>query len=78
MLITSGANVNHKNKKGETPLMIAVRKGQVEIVETLLINNADLSVKDEEGRTAFDYAIIFPNYKIREILKKRNKDIEII
>jgi ankyrin repeat protein len=40
-LISGGADINVKNKEGNTPLMMATQTGQVEIVKTLLDNGAD-------------------------------------
>ncbi len=56
--IKNSANVNAKNKNGETPLMIAVDMGFLargvdsEIIEALLNAGADVNAKDKNGRTA--------------------------
>ena len=41
---------------GQTALMIAVTQGEDRIVEILLANNADMTVRDSKGRTAMDLA----------------------
>jgi ankyrin repeat protein len=43
--------------KGKTALMIAARKGWFEIVGLLLQYNANTTKKDNEGKTALEYAI---------------------
>eukprot|EP00003_Mantamonas_plastica_P019167 TRINITY_DN3136_c0_g1_i1.p1 TRINITY_DN3136_c0_g1~~TRINITY_DN3136_c0_g1_i1.p1 ORF type:complete len:386 (+),score=140.10 TRINITY_DN3136_c0_g1_i1:785-1942(+) len=56
-LISSGANVNAVNAKGETPLMLSMRgskKFQVPMAKYLLDNGADPTLMDVEGKTALD------------------------
>jgi ankyrin repeat protein len=66
-LIAKGADVNHKSKDAETPLIQAVRWGYddekkqlkpdaVEIVRTLLAHQADDSSKDGDNLTALQIA----------------------
>lgn len=42
---------------GITPLMLASRAGYHELVEMLLTENADISLKDSKNKTALDYAL---------------------
>ena len=42
---------------GQTALMIAVSFGEDRVVEILLANNADMTVRDNKGQTAMDYAV---------------------
>lgn len=50
-------NLNEKDKKGRTTLIMAAQKGQKEIVEHLLKNGADFNVEDDkEGWTALMWA----------------------
>ena len=51
-LLTRGADVNAKNKKGETALMGAAWYGHTTIVEALLKAGADTDVKAKNGGTA--------------------------
>ncbi len=48
-------NLNIRNSKGQTPLMIAVQNGHDSIVDSLGTTNIDIWAKDFKGRTAFDY-----------------------
>lgn len=50
-----GANVN-EGTNGVTPLMLASRYNQVEIIKMLLHNGADPKQKDENGNDARKYA----------------------
>lgn len=55
-LLSKGLDVNDRAKKGETALMMAVRRGNVDKVRFLLSKGADPSLKNDEGLTAFDLA----------------------
>lgn len=50
--IDAGANVNARNRLGDTPLLIAVRNGRVNILKALLDKGADVNEQDERGQTA--------------------------
>jgi len=54
-LLEYGASVNEKSN-GLTPVMIAARYNQVEILKLLIGKGADLKAKDEKGITALKYA----------------------
>jgi uncharacterized protein len=51
-LIDKGVDLNVRNKKGKTPLILAAWNGYIEISKLLIENNADLNVQDENGVTA--------------------------
>ena len=57
-LLDAGADVNVKDIRGMTPLMLAVSSDRQnpEIVRMLLARGADASLKDEFGQTALDWA----------------------
>ena len=56
-LLESGANVNHVNYKGETPLHVALRLSVPEhVISKLLSNGGDVDKKNSGGQTAFDLA----------------------
>jgi hypothetical protein len=63
-LIELGANINAIDKKGETLLMDMSRRGNLDVVDFLLRNNADQLLKDERGNIALDFAKKFQNNKI--------------
>lgn len=54
-LIAKGADVNAA-MSGQTVLMQAADRGDMEIVKLLVENKADLFLKDNKGRTAYDFA----------------------
>ena len=39
-----GANINHENNKGQTPLLIALTNGHQEVVECLIENGANVNL----------------------------------
>lgn len=51
-LIRAGADVNAKSDFGWTPLMAAVREGNVDVVRILIEAGANVNAKGNDGRTA--------------------------
>lgn len=70
-LIAAGADVNAVTLKGETPLMMAASNGKADVVELLLRLGADKQKKDQNGKTALDYA---RSAEISDWKKNTNKD----
>ncbi|KAJ5776677.1 uncharacterized protein N7511_001688 [Penicillium nucicola] len=54
------ALINAKSTDGRTPLHVACRSGRLETVALLLAQGADVSIQDEQGRTAMDICSEFP------------------
>ena len=48
-LLEAGCEVDIRDKRGATPLMLACLFGNVEMVKLLLENRADLEARDKEG-----------------------------
>lgn len=55
--IEKGKSVNFKDAYGDTPLLYAVKKNQVEIAEMLLKAGANINIKDSSGKTAIQIAV---------------------
>ena len=55
-MIKNGADINKKNKEGNTPLMIAAASYNYAIVGVLVNMGADYNIKNKEGKTAIDIA----------------------
>ena len=51
LLIDKGADVNHKNTDGATPLHAAAFFGQFDLVELLLENKADINSRNGQDQT---------------------------
>lgn len=56
LLLASGADLEQPDKHGTTPLMYACRGGEKAMVQFLLSQGARPGAKDEEGKTASDFA----------------------
>ncbi|WCJ60976.1 ankyrin repeat domain-containing protein [Fontisphaera persica] len=61
-LLAAGADINLASKDGETPLMMAVSRGDdsVGLVKYLIDKGADINRKDNSGRTVIDLANALP------------------
>ena len=58
-LIEGGASINKKNRRGETPLMLAALKGQIDFIKnTLFPMKVDADAQDNNGDTALHFAIL--------------------
>lgn len=66
-LIKNVKDINGNSLMG-TPLMAAVVKGNLEIVEQLLENKANPNLTDANGTTALIYAVQFKNSPIVKLL----------
>mmetsp|Transcript_36791 Transcript_36791/g.81832 ORF Transcript_36791/g.81832 Transcript_36791/m.81832 type:complete len:516 (-) Transcript_36791:2973-4520(-) len=60
--------VNHKNKKGVSPLMVAVKAGHLEAMQYMLSFGAELRSQDIYGNTCVHYAALGGHTKVLEIL----------
>jgi ankyrin repeat protein len=70
LLIKAKGDVNQCEKEGEdSPLMIASGKGLVEVVELLLSNGADVHLKDINGLSALDRAILCKHHAVEAVLR---------
>ena len=51
-LLECGADPNHKDREGMTPLLVAAYEGLEGVCELLLENDADIDHTDNSGRSA--------------------------
>jgi serine/threonine-protein phosphatase 6 regulatory ankyrin repeat subunit B len=70
-LIEGGIGLNIGDKLGNTPLMIACKKGIFWMVEYLITNNADISIKNKDGKTALMIASMNGHEAIVKLLKNK-------
>jgi len=56
LLVTKGADVNARDKRGKTPLFGAAALGRKEIAGLLFAKGADLNAKDKVGETPLGWA----------------------
>ena len=57
-LIEQGADINHQNNKGMTPLHIAALYGYVDIVMLLVKNNANTNIECNKKLIPLNYALM--------------------
>lgn len=57
LLIDSGARVNDRNNRGQTPLMMAAARRLIDSVRILIENGAEISDRDPNGHTALMMAM---------------------
>lgn len=71
-LLEQGADVNHKDDTGVTPLMNAAVANKTTVVQKLLDGGADVNLKDHQGWTATMYAAARGNFEpLKLILEKK-------
>jgi ankyrin repeat protein len=74
LIIDSGVEINHPNDRGQTPLMVACQRGNLEIVDLLIAAGAQMQVSQEpvvslaEVTYAFDLDEIFAANEISDSL----------
>merc|ERR1711964_382604 len=54
-----GADVNHRNHKKQTALMVATIQGHADVVSALIENEADLAPQDEMQKNALTHAMSY-------------------
>jgi len=77
--LDGGADINHQDSLGVTPLIMAInQKLDKEIVTMLLDRGANPNIQDNSGQTALMHAIIWKSpIKIVKILLKKGSDATI-
>ena len=58
-LLEAGSDVNAKNQKGATPLLVGLSRGTIACVPTLLAHGADVNARDKQGRTALMFLAMY-------------------
>ncbi len=70
-------NVNEKDSQGRTALHIAAIKGNIQMIERLLLYGAEIDTRDNEGKTPLIQAIDNIQYSAAGLLVKSHADIFI-
>ncbi|MCX6774384.1 MAG: ankyrin repeat domain-containing protein [Candidatus Micrarchaeota archaeon] len=70
-MLMKGANINARDKDGNTPLIVAVKEHNVAMCEFLIENGADAFAKNNDGEDALTIASRFSPRKIASLLTER-------
>lgn len=71
-LLISGAEVNFR-QNGDIPLFLAIATGYADMVLLLLSHGANLRVKNKEGQTPIEFALLHEQMRIAEIIRYASK-----
>lgn len=76
-ILKSGIDINkkYKDRNDETALIVASKKGNLEIVKCLIENRADVNAEDNDGWTALMYALNIGRIDIAEYLIEKGAKI---
>ena len=77
-LIRHGASPNAQDQWGNTPLHVAVRRGDLNAVSSLLRKGADLNIINHEGKTALHLAIEKFHTQADKVEEMKQSDIKIV
>ncbi len=69
--------VSRKDDGGDTPLHLAVFRGNRDLVELLLANHADVNAKDKRGLTPLNWASNLDEKDVAELLLAGNAEYNI-
>jgi len=70
-LVANGASINALSPSDTTPLMMAVSSGNEMLIKFLLDKGADLALRNHEGYSAIDVAVLFNREDIAKGLMSR-------
>lgn len=72
-----GANIEHRNKHGDTSLMIAAKRGHLVVVQVLLKNGCNINAyNDKNMESALTYACLYKgNVKMVQLLLESGADM---
>lgn len=77
LLLSRGADIEHRDKKGFTPLILASTAGHLEIVEVLVDHQADVEAQSERTKdTPLSLACSGGRYEVVELLLNRGANKE--
>lgn len=77
LLLSRGADIEHRDKKGFTPLILAATAGHEKVVEILLNHGADIEAQSERTKdTPLSLACSGGRYEVVELLLSRGANRE--
>ena len=76
-LLRAGAEVNARDHRGQTALMLAAHRGFREMVEILVEGGADLNVTAKFNLSALMLAIIAGHAEVARVLARAGTDLRV-
>ncbi|MFZ2160781.1 MAG: adenylate/guanylate cyclase domain-containing protein [Sideroxyarcus sp.] len=70
--LLSGVEINFR-QNGDIPLFLAIEKGYADLVLLLLSHGASLKVRNKEGKTPIEFALLNNEIRIAEIIRYASK-----
>ena len=77
-LETADTNIHARDDLDRTSLILAAKRGYLEIVDILLAAGADPNAKDQQSQTALTYAAMTGHDKVTQRLISAHADIEVV
>lgn len=76
-LLGRGADIDARDRYGQTGLMLAAQAGQREVVETLIAHGAKLNITAKFGLSALMLALVAGHAEIARLLAKAGADLSL-
>ena len=76
-LLGRGADVDARDRYGQTALMLAAHAGHREVVETLIAHRANLNITAKFGLSALMLALVAGHAEIARVLAKAGADLSL-
>lgn len=73
-LVRQGADIQHPNSHGKTPLMASAWSGRIDVARILLDNGANAAARDKTGRSALDIARSAGRAEMISLLQKTSQN----
>jgi ankyrin repeat protein len=74
-LVGRGADVDARDRYGQTALMLAAHTGQREVVEALIAHRANLNITAKFGLSALMLALVAGHTEVARLLAKAGADL---
>ena len=76
-LLGRGADVDARDRYGQTALMLAAHAGHHEVVETLIAHRANLNITAKFGLSALMLALVAGHAEVARVLAKAGADLSL-
>ena len=76
-LLQRGADVNARDRYGQTGLMLAAHAGSRDVVEALIAHGADLNVTAKFGLSAVMLAVVAGHAEVARLLARAGCDLSL-